>query len=98
MAHAVNLVIEAKGGLSAVGAGEETFLPLPVGGLMSDGHYAEVARTSARLNAHAGRLGSTLRAPFMTLSFMCLTVIPSLKLSDRGLFDGEKFEFTDLFL
>jgi adenine deaminase len=98
MARAVNLVIEAKGGLSAVGAGEETLLPLPVAGLMSDGHYAEVARTSARLNAHAGRLGSTLRAPFMTLSFMCLTVIPSLKLSDRGLFDGEKFEFTDLFL
>ena len=71
-------------------------LPLEVAGLMSRDGDA-VAAGYARLDAAARRLGSTLGAPYMTLSFMALLVIPRLKLSDRGLFDGETFAFTDLF-
>jgi adenine deaminase len=96
LARAVNLVIEAKGGLAAVGAnGEEILLPLPVAGLMSDQPGYHVAEAYAAADALAKRLGSPLGAPFMTLSFMALLVIPSLKLSDKGLFDGEAFQFVD---
>ena len=56
-----------------------------------------VAAAYAELDRRAKRLGSTLRAPFMTLSFMALLVIPAIKLSDRGLFDGQQFEFVPLF-
>ncbi len=97
LARAVNLVIGAKGGLAAVGAdGEELLLPLPVAGLMSDQPGPAVAAAYAALDAFAKRLGSPLGAPFMTLSFMALLVIPSLKLSDKGLFNGETFEFLDV--
>ena len=97
LARAVNLVIGAKGGLAAVGAdGEELLLPLPVAGLMSDQPGLAVAAAYAALDAFAKRLGSPLGAPFMTLSFMALLVIPSLKLSDKGLFNGETFEFLDV--
>ncbi|SHJ13850.1 Adenine deaminase [Hymenobacter daecheongensis DSM 21074] len=96
LARAVNLVIEAKGGLAAVGAnGEEILLPLPVAGLMSDQPGYHVAEAYAAADALAKHLGSPLGAPFMTLSFMALLVIPSLKLSDKGLFDGEAFQFVD---
>jgi adenine deaminase len=96
IARAVNLVIEAKGGLAAVGAdGQELLLPLPVAGLMSDQDGQQVAATYAAIDALAKQLGSPLGAPFMTLSFMALLVIPSLKLSDKGLFDGEAFQFVD---
>jgi len=96
LARAVNLVIEAKGGLAAVGTnGEEILLPLPVAGLMSDQPGYHVAEAYAAADALAKRLGSPLGAPFMTLSFMALLVIPSLKLSDKGLFDGEAFQFVD---
>ncbi|GAA4004150.1 adenine deaminase [Hymenobacter fastidiosus] len=96
LARAVNLVIEAKGGLAAVGVkGEEILLPLPVAGLMSDQPGHQVAAAYAAADALAKRLGSPLGAPFMTLSFMALLVIPSLKLSDKGLFDGEAFQFLD---
>ncbi|KAA9332120.1 adenine deaminase [Hymenobacter busanensis] len=99
IARAVNLVIEAKGGLAAVGAdGEELLLPLPVAGLMSDGEGYAVAEAYTAVDQLAKQLGSTLAAPFMTLSFMALLVIPSLKLSDKGLFDGEKFEFVPVLL
>jgi adenine deaminase len=94
LARAVNLVIEAKGGLAAVGDdGQELLLPLPVAGLMSDGEGYAVAEAYTAVDRLAKQLGSPLGAPFMTLSFMALLVIPALKLSDKGLFDGEKFEF-----
>ncbi|WP_046246085.1 adenine deaminase [Hymenobacter terrenus] len=96
IARAVNLVIAAKGGLAAVGAdGREILVPLPVAGLMSDQEGQAVAGTYAAVDALAKELGSPLDAPFMTLSFMALLVIPSLKLSDKGLFDGHRFEFVD---
>jgi adenine deaminase len=81
--------------LAAVGPnGAELVLPLPVAGLMSDQPGAAVAAAYSTLDDFSKiQLGSTLQAPFMTLSFMALLVIPSLKLSDKGLFDGEKFEF-----
>jgi adenine deaminase len=92
---AVNAVIEAKGGLAVVDGSGTDVLPLEVAGLMSrDG--AAVAAGYARLDAKARGLGSPLTAPFMTLSFMALLVIPALKLSDRGLFDGRTFRFTTL--
>ncbi|MBF9143682.1 adenine deaminase [Hymenobacter properus] len=96
LARAVNLVIEAKGGLAAVGAdGREILVPLPVAGLMSDQPGPAVAEAYAAVDALAKQLGSPLGAPFMTLSFMALLVIPSLKLSDKGLFDGQQFTFVD---
>jgi len=96
IARAINLVIAAKGGLAAVGeADEEVLLPLPVAGLMSDQDGYQVAAAYTAVDALAKQLGSPLQAPFMTLSFMALLVIPSLKLSDKGLFDGDKFEFVD---
>ena len=96
LARAVNLVIEAKGGLAAVGAdGREILVPLPVAGLMSDQPGADVAAAYAAVDAMSKELGSPLGAPFMTLSFMALLVIPSLKLSDKGLFDGQQFAFVD---
>ena len=94
LARAINLVIEAKGGVSCVNSGTESLvLPLPVAGLMSaeDGYL--VAEQYTAIDAMAKSLGSTLSAPFMTLSFMALLVIPHLKLSDKGLFDGDRFEF-----
>jgi adenine deaminase len=94
---AVNLVIQNRGGLASVAAAHQCVLPLPVAGLMSTDSCAEVARRYARLNGEARELGTRLRAPFMTLSFMALLVIPKLKLSDRGLFDGERFQFVPLF-
>ena len=98
LCRAVNLVIEAKGGLSAVdGAGEEMRLPLPVAGLMTDADGYAVAGDYTTLDRFAKQaLGSTLDAPFMTMSFMALLVIPNLKLSDKGLFDGKRFVFVPL--
>ena len=95
--EAVNLVIDLKGGLSVVHGGGREVLPLPVAGLMTDDDGLAVARDYARLDHLTKQLGSFLNAPFMTLSFMALLVIPKLKLSDKGLFDGERFEFIDLF-
>ncbi|OGX85716.1 adenine deaminase [Hymenobacter lapidarius] len=96
LARAVNLVIAAKGGLAAVGPdGQEILVPLPVAGLMSDQDGQLVAQDYAAVDGLAKQLGSPLGAPFMTLSFMALLVIPSLKLSDKGLFDGQQFAFVD---
>jgi adenine deaminase len=98
IAAAVNLVMESQGGLSAA-CGEERIaevLPLPVAGLMATGTCDEVAAAYSKLDRLVKSWGSTLRAPYMTLSFMALLVIPSLKLSDRGLFDGSRFEFVSL--
>ena len=102
----MNLVIEKQGGISATsplpfstsGEGDqnpkELILPLPVAGLMSneDGYKIAIAYTAIDKMAKE-ELGSTLTSPFMTLSFMALLVIPHLKLSDKGLFDGDRFEF-----
>lgn len=93
LARAINLVIESRGGLSFAEQGTQDVLPLPIAGLMSTGSCADVAGAYARLDTAAKQAGCTLRAPYMTLSFMALLVIPSLKLSDKGLFDGEKFAF-----
>lgn len=94
---AVNLLIEAKGGVSAVSGKKEEILPLPVGGIMSSEDGYQVAEAYTRIDRMAKGMGSTLNSPFMTLSFMALLVIPDLKLSDKGLFDGRKFSFRDLF-
>lgn len=97
LCRAVNLLIEAKGGISAVIGSQEEVLPLPVAGIMSPEDGYEVAAAYTRIDRLAKDMGSTLNSPFMTLSFMALLVIPDLKLSDKGLFDGKKFEFMDLF-
>ncbi len=97
LARAVNLVIQHKGGLCVVTKDEEIVLPLPVAGIMTPADGYDVARLYSHLDQKAKELGSSLMAPFMTLSFMALLVIPELKLSDQGLFDGVNFSFTPLF-
>jgi adenine deaminase len=96
--QAVNMVMETKGGLAVCKQGEVSHLSLPVAGLMAVDPAEVVAEKYHRLETIAGEMGSTLRAPFMALSFLSLLVIPELKLSDRGLFDVNKFEFTELFV
>jgi adenine deaminase len=96
--RAVNLIIEAKGGVSAVFEGKEEILPLPVGGIMSAEDGYEVAAAYTKIDRMAKEMGSTLNSPFMTLSFMALLVIPDLKLSDKGLFSGQRFEFEEVFI
>lgn len=99
LCKAVNLIIENKGGISAVSSQSSKVLPLPVAGIMTNADAYEVANQYAGIDAFVKQeLGSTLTAPFMTASFMALLVIPSLKLGDKGLFDGAKFEFTELFV
>lgn len=94
IASAVNKVIHHRGGLSAVGKGRELILPLPVAGLMSNDDAYTIAEAYTQIDKFVKEeLGSLLRAPFMTLSFMALLVIPHLKLSDLGLFDGDSFTF-----
>ena len=90
---AIDLVIKSRGGISLVGRGRRAVLPLPIAGLMSDGDGRAVARRYTALDKMAKQLGSRLDAPFMTLSFMALLVIPDLKLSDRGLFSAEQWDF-----
>lgn len=96
--NAVNGIIDYKGGISVSFDGNVDVLPLPVAGIMSNENGYTIAEKYTRLDAKAKELGTTLHAPFMTLSFMALLVIPQLKLSDKGLFDGKKFDFVDLFL
>jgi adenine deaminase len=93
---AVNLIIENKGGVCAVTKTTEKVVALPVAGIMSDQPAEIIGNAYAELDAMVKDMGSTLSAPFMTLSFMALLVIPSLKLSDQGLFDGNSFKFTSL--
>lgn len=98
LSRAVNAVVRQEGGISAVAEGRHV-LPLPIAGLMSDEPHDVVARRYMRLSNYVQEeLGSPMEAPFMTLSFMALLVIPQLKLSDQGLFDGDAFEFVDLFV
>ena len=94
---AINLVIAEKGGVSVVHGNTNKILPLPVAGLMSGLDGYSIAETYHQLDNEVHIMGSKLRAPFMTLSFMALLVIPELKLSDKGLFDGTTFSFTKMF-
>lgn len=95
--EAVNAIIEQKGGVCAYSEAETVLVPLPVAGIMSNQNAEIVGKQYGHADAYAKQLGSTLKAPFMTLSFMSLLVIPSLKLSDKGLFDGNEFSFANLF-
>ena len=95
--HAVNLLIEHRGGVTAYCSTEMVAVPLPVAGLMSNEDGYEVAQAYQNADALAKRLGSTLYAPFMTLAFMALLVIPELKISDRGLFDVKNFGVTSVY-
>jgi adenine deaminase len=89
---AINSVIQEKGGVSCVNKTETKILALPVAGLMSTADPYEVAEQYTIIDAMSKGLGSKLASPFMTLSFMALLVIPHLKLSDKGLFDGDQFK------
>jgi adenine deaminase len=90
---AINTVIQEKGGISCVNGQETKVLGLPVAGLMSKDNPYLVAESYSTIDSMAKSLGSSLGSPFMTLSFMALLVIPHLKLSDKGLFDGDRFNF-----
>jgi len=98
LADAINSVVSNKGGLVVCCDGNTNTLPLPVAGIMSDVPCGTIAEKYLDLSDKVKAMGSYLKAPFMTLSFMSLLVIPELKLGDRGLFDGINFEFTDLFV
>jgi adenine deaminase len=91
LCRAVNLIIRNRGGISCVDGSNELVLGLPVAGLMSADDGYVVAENYSAIDKAARDLGSTLSAPFMTLSFMALLVIPHLKLSDLGVFDGDSF-------
>ncbi|MBL7976441.1 MAG: adenine deaminase, partial [Candidatus Kapabacteria bacterium] len=93
---AVNTLIELGGGVCVTANGETESLALDIAGLMSTADGYHVAETYSRLDARARGLGSQLGSPFMSLSFMALLVIPSLKMSDLGLFSGATFSFTDI--
>jgi adenine deaminase len=90
--RAVNLIIKAKGGVSCVSDTEEQLLALPIAGLMSEKDGYQIAKEYTAIDLLSKKLGSKLSSPFMTLSFMALLVIPHLKLSDMGLFDGDEFK------
>ena len=93
LAAAINLVIQERGGVSCyTNEKQHQVLGLPVAGLMSTDDGYKVAEAYTNIDHMAKEAGSTLQAPFMTLSFMALLVIPHLKLSDKGLFDGDRFE------
>ena len=93
---AVNLIIKNKGGICAINNSQEKIVALPVAGIMSDLSAEEIGKQYAALDKMVKQMGSKLNAPYMSLSFMALLVIPSLKLSDKGLFDGNSFKFTSL--
>ena len=94
--NAVNLLIKNQGGICAVSNTEEKVVALPVAGIMSDQNAETIGKQYSELDKMAKQLGSKLHAPYMSLSFMALLVIPALKLSDKGLFDGNSFKFTPL--
>jgi len=96
LAQAINLIIESKGGISVAHQHGKDVLPLPVAGIMSNQAVDKVAEGYQSLHNKAKELGCQLDAPFMSLSFMALLVIPALKLSDKGLFDGVSFKLTNL--
>lgn len=98
MAQAVNQVIDNRGGIAVVSEDFSDSLPLPIAGLMCNEDAFDVAEKLAVLHDIASALGCTLKSPFMTMAFMALLVIPSIKISDKGLFDGDNFEFMDVII
>jgi len=97
MCKAINALIECKGGIAYADATTIEILPLPIAGLMSDKDGYMIAEEYEKIDLLARNAGSNINAPFMTLSFLALLVIPTLKLSDKGLFNGESFTFTSLY-
>ena len=97
IAEAINMIITARGGISLVDGETRMLLSLPFAGIMSGDNGYDVARLYEQMDIRAREMGSTLSAPYMTLSFMALLVIPEIKLSDKGLFDGTRFGFMTLF-
>ena len=98
MAEAVNTVIENKGGIAVVSEDFSDSLPLPIAGLMSNEDAFVVAKKLRQLQKMAYAMGCKMDSPFMTMAFMALLVIPSIKISDKGLFDGDNFEFMDVII
>ena len=98
MAKAINEVIDNQGGIAVVSEDFSDSLPLPIAGLMSNEDAEVIAEKLTTLQGMAAALGSTITSPFMTMAFMALLVIPSLKISDKGLFDGDAFEFIDVII
>lgn len=96
MAEAVNKIIDNRGGFAVVSEDFSDALSLPIAGLMSNEDAFNVAHKLDILHKMASALGCKLDSPFMTMAFMALLVIPSLKISDLGLFDGDSFEFIDV--
>lgn len=94
IAEVVNALITVQGGIAVTGGGRTEVMPLPIAGLITDMQADAAAAAYVKLDAAAKALGSTLAAPFMTLSFMALPVIPSLKMTDKGLFNVDSFNFT----
>lgn len=93
LSDVVNMIMKSEGGIAAVDDERKEILPLPVGGIMSDQPGEIAASKYERLSFMVKEMGSTITSPFMLISFMALLVIPRLKISDKGLFDGETFEF-----
>jgi len=98
ISRAINLLVKHQGGIVAVAREGVKILPLPVAGLMSSADGYLVAAAYQETDSFAKQMGCTLKAPFMTLSFMSLLVIPELKISDKGLFDGQIFQPVSLFI
>ncbi|RAP35194.1 adenine deaminase [Candidatus Marinamargulisbacteria bacterium SCGC AAA071-K20] len=96
--NAINLVVESKGGVSLANGEEQSLLALPVAGIMTHKDGFETAAAYEKIDLRSKELGVTLESPYMTMSFCALLVIPELKLSDKGLFNGNKFEFTGLYI
>lgn len=97
ISNAINSLIKCKGGISFSSGEEIKVLPLPIAGLMSPNTCEEVAEAYSEISSSVIKAGCTLTSPFMSLSFMALLVIPDLKISDKGLFDGSQFKFSPLF-
>jgi adenine deaminase len=95
LAIAVNDVFKSKGGMVVYDGNTSKILPLPIAGLMANVDAWDVAIKYKEIQQDAKKLGCPFVAPFMTLSFMALLVIPKIKLSDKGLFDGELFKFIE---
>ena len=93
---AINALIASKGGMAVADAAELLVLPLPIAGLMTDEPAERVAAASHSLEAKVASLGCTLHSPFLTMAFMALPVVPALKITDRGLVDVTKFDFTTI--
>lgn len=98
LVRAINTLVECRGGICCADGDDISLLPLPVAGIMSHLDGYEIAGKYEAIDQKARQMGSTLQAPFMTLSFMALLVIPEIKLSDKGLFDGRSFSYTSIFL